>query len=227
MAPVPLAEIVDDACFRRSIQSGQRFVEEQNLRVSDERAGEGDALGLAAGDFACASSGEVLDSERLKNGGDALLLDCMGQVREPIFNVLSHAHVGKEREVLKYVSCAALRYRDVDALGAVEQCPIFDGDISSIGGGQAGYTIQQSCFARSRGTKQDRESRQSFERNLQNELRGKTLAEICLQLISLLGSSRNSALGLVYRCAIYVHSVLFYGVDDPGLAIQAINQCEK
>ena len=66
---IPLAQIVDDLRLGRGIERGQRFVEQQNGGIGDERSGQSGALAFSPGNLSRVAPREVRDSKCLKNGG--------------------------------------------------------------------------------------------------------------------------------------------------------------
>ncbi len=56
---VPGAQVFEDGAAQGGIEAGERFVEEQDARTSDQGAGEGDALLFAAGKFRRAASQQI------------------------------------------------------------------------------------------------------------------------------------------------------------------------
>ena len=85
------------------VEGAEGLVEQQGLRLDDGRAGEGDALALAAGELRRPAIRERLEAhagERL----ECALRTCL--LRHPadaqaVGDVLDHGHVGEERVVLK------------------------------------------------------------------------------------------------------------------------------
>ena len=67
-----LAQLASHLRLRVRVECGERLVEQQHRRVSRERAGEGDALLLAAGELARIRAGEVRDVKALEQLVDAL-----------------------------------------------------------------------------------------------------------------------------------------------------------
>ena len=55
------------------VERAERLVEQQRARAVDQRAGERDALGLAAGELAGLAVGEVAELDELERVLDALL----------------------------------------------------------------------------------------------------------------------------------------------------------
>ena len=105
--PTPLLERPDEeahlfAELRVEVREG--LVEEENARLDDHRAGERDALLLAARELAGVALPEVAELHRLEDPGDALghlaLRDAPHL--EPEREVLPHRHVGEEGVVLEH-----------------------------------------------------------------------------------------------------------------------------
>lgn len=68
---VGLEDDVFDEADVVGVEVGGGFVEEEELGLEDEGAGEGDALGFAAGEFGGGLVGEVEEAEAVEDGGDA------------------------------------------------------------------------------------------------------------------------------------------------------------
>ena len=90
---VPFAKIIDDLSFCGCVESSQRLVEQQNLRVSHERASERGALALAARNFAHIAPRQRRDAECFKNRPHALRALCMRKVSQTVSDVLCDCHV--------------------------------------------------------------------------------------------------------------------------------------
>lgn len=104
--PAELREVpaqgVPDVGPGRLVEGGERFVQQQEARAGRQRAGQGDPLGLTAGELAGLAVGQVADAEPVQPGlrrapglraGDA-----MGA--EPVRRVGQGAQVREERAVL-------------------------------------------------------------------------------------------------------------------------------
>ena len=85
------------------VERAERLVEQQHLRAVDDRAGERDALALAAGELrrlAVLVRREPDELERLGGAAAALGLLDLGDL-EPVLDVLADRHVREQRVVLE------------------------------------------------------------------------------------------------------------------------------
>src|SRR5215472_2563694 len=63
----PLFEVADDGLLQLIVQCGEGFVEQQQARICDEGASQGDALTLAAGNFGRPVPCQMSDVKALQN----------------------------------------------------------------------------------------------------------------------------------------------------------------
>jgi hypothetical protein len=90
--------------FELGVQVGHRLVEQEHVRVLDERAAQRDTLLLAAGEFGghlLQLFGDLEGLGGLVDGGVALGLGDAGDF-QPVGDVLPHGHVGVERDGLEH-----------------------------------------------------------------------------------------------------------------------------
>ena len=83
------------------IESGERFVEEQKLRLAHEGAGEGHAVLWSAGEARGHAAGEAIEPEPVHGFANARLTGRTRQISQPAGNVPEHGEVGKERVILE------------------------------------------------------------------------------------------------------------------------------
>ena len=78
-------ELEVEALTRHLVECAERLVEQQDLRLHDERAGDGDALAHAAGELRRAGVLEALESDEADQVGNGVLrnLDARDLEREP------------------------------------------------------------------------------------------------------------------------------------------------
>src|SRR5437762_3386632 len=81
------------------------------------------------------------------------------QMRDSVEDILFYGHVRKEREALQYVSDAALRDRDIDSLGGIEERAGTDRNSPFVWSGEAGDTVEQRGLSGAGGSEQDGEAR--------------------------------------------------------------------
>ena len=135
------------------VEVGERLVEEEDLRLADDRAAEGDALPLAAGELAGAAIEHAGDAEGLGGVGGAAF--DLGPRRAAHLQaegeVLPDGHVGVEGVVLedhRDVAMAGLDF--VDA--AVADADFAGGDLL-----KPGEHAQRGALAAARGADEDDE----------------------------------------------------------------------
>ena len=107
----------------RGIEVGQRLVEEESLRLAHDRPADGDALALAAGEFA---RPPVEIGREVEDGGGLrhLLVDFGARAPGHLQSegdVVAHAHMRVERVGLEDHRQAALRRRRRDDIDAVDE----------------------------------------------------------------------------------------------------------
>ena len=132
------------------VERAERLVEQQHARLVDERAGDGDALLLTAGELGHVAVGVVLKAYQTQHTHDLLrdnilrlLLD--GQAEG---DVVVDVHVREERVFLEYGVDLALVGRDVHDVLAVKE------DLALGGLQEAAEDAQQRRFAAAGGTEQ-------------------------------------------------------------------------
>ena len=132
------------------VERAERLVEQQHARLVDERAGDGDALLLTAGELGHVAVGVVLKAYQTQHTHDLLgdnvlrlLLD--GQAEG---DVVVDVHVREERVFLEHGVDLALVGRDVHDILAVEE------DLALGGLQEAAEDAQQRRLAAAGGTEQ-------------------------------------------------------------------------
>src|SRR5262249_7714439 len=103
-APVELLELLARSRAQLRVQVGQRLVEEEHRRLAHDRAGEGDALPLAAGQLARLAVEQALDAEQAGGPLHLLAVLVLGHALrlQRKGDVLVHAEVGVERVALEH-----------------------------------------------------------------------------------------------------------------------------
>ena len=104
------ADLALDACELRlqflaqaAVQARQRFVEEEDTRLRDERAGEGDPLALPAAERRRVTLAEPTETDEVEHVGHptVALVAVDARPGQPVGDVLADAHVGEQHEVLE------------------------------------------------------------------------------------------------------------------------------
>ncbi|MNZ92751.1 hypothetical protein D3C78_1117860 [compost metagenome] len=145
-----LAHLVAEAAAQLDVEVGEGLVEQQQARLRRQRAGQGHALLLAAGQFmgiALAQGAEIDQLEHL--GGDALAL---GVLADAEGDVLGHRQVREQRVVLEHHADAAL-FRGEGVAGAGNHLA-GQLDAALLHGFEAGDGAQGGGLAAARGAEQ-------------------------------------------------------------------------
>ncbi|CCK17660.1 hypothetical protein BN136_3670 [Cronobacter universalis NCTC 9529] len=102
------------------IERAERFVEQQHARLVHQRAGDGDALALAAGElrrFTRMGKAERHPLQRLAGAGQPrFFIDAFDH--QPVGDVLQHRHMRKQRVILKHRVNVALPRRQLAGFAA-------------------------------------------------------------------------------------------------------------
>ena len=132
------------------VERAKRLIEQQHARLVDERAGDGDALLLAAGKLGHVAVGVVLKAHKAQHTHD-LLLDNVLRLfleRQAEGDVVVNVHVGEESVLLEDGVDLALVGRDADDVLAVEE------DLALARLQKAAENAQKRRFAAARGAEQ-------------------------------------------------------------------------
>ncbi|MNM93008.1 hypothetical protein D3C81_1053680 [compost metagenome] len=118
------------------VQRRQRFIEQQHRRLWRQRAGQGDALLLAAGQLGRLAPRQVFHLHQRQHladpRGNRLALHALHLQAEG--DVLRHAHVREQRVALEHgIDAPAVRRQVVDPLAADED--VAAGDVLETGDG--------------------------------------------------------------------------------------------
>ena len=107
---------------QRRVEIGERLVEQEDFRVADDRAPDGDALPLAARQLPRASCQQVFDLQRRRHFPDAPidLLATKAHETEAEADVLGGRHVGEERVGLEDHGDFTLRGRDARDVAVID-----------------------------------------------------------------------------------------------------------
>ena len=132
------------------VERAERLVQQQHLRLDRQRAGQRDALALAAGELVRIAVGEPVELHQLQQL-EHLAPDLLGgrPLRAPLHpqaegDVLEHRHVPEQRVVLEHEADLALAHVAVGRVLAVEQ------HAAAVGRLQAGDDAQQRGLAAAR-----------------------------------------------------------------------------
>ena len=103
-----------------AVQSRERFVEQQNARLENERSGDGHALLLTAGKFVDALVQMLSQSQKINQFIDFLGSGCGRVVAKTVDDVVVGVQVREQRKVLEHDVEAALLHRHIREVLAVE-----------------------------------------------------------------------------------------------------------
>jgi hypothetical protein len=153
-SPPPLAQPAAQVLADLRVERAERLVEEQDARLDGERAGERDALALAARELRGIAVGEARQPDQVEQLADAALdlrrrrpLRALSRV-QPVGDVVGHAHVLEQRVVLEHEPDRALLHRQEGGVVAAEQ------DAAAVRRVEPGDDAQQRRLARARGAEQ-------------------------------------------------------------------------
>ena len=153
-AALQLLELGAHALAQLGVEIGQRLVEQQDRRLDHQRAGERDALLLAAGQLvrvAALEPGEIDQRQRLLDLPARRGRRNLAQL-EPEHDVLEHVLVRPHRVVLEHHAHAARLRRH--HRGGRRQRPAVDLDRALVGRDVAGDQAQGRGLAAARGAEQ-------------------------------------------------------------------------
>ena len=173
-------------CAKHRVEAGGGLVEQQQLRLADQRARDAAALALAAGNLVRTPSGCVFQAEFLQHVVDAPV---PLQARPPFRGegqILTQRHVRKQGVVLKHITAIAFLRRQMDSRGGVVKDVVFEQDAAFVGLHESGDGIEHQRFAGAAGAEEHRDAGGGGEFEIQREARGigsrsERFAEPCLQ----------------------------------------------
>src|SRR5262249_34567636 len=141
------------------VQPLSRFVQQKQLRLSDQRTRDRTALFLASGNFVRTAARGVLKMEAVDHFVHAAMTLQPGLALGGEREIFAQRHVRKQGVILKHVSAVAVLRRKVDARGAVEQDLVVEKNAAFVGWNESGDGIEGQGLARAARAKQNRDSR--------------------------------------------------------------------
>ena len=122
-ARLDLLELELHLLAQLEVERAERLVEQQRRRLVDERAREGDALLLAAGELSRLALLHALEAHRAQRGRDARahVVTAHALDAQPERDVLEHAHVREQRVRLEHHVDVPLGRRHVRDVAAAQQ----------------------------------------------------------------------------------------------------------
>ena len=149
-----LADDLQDLAGQLWVEGGGGLVEEQDLRLHGQRAGDGYALLLSAGELVgvrVLAVGKAHLLQKLPRVGVDLVLRALLDQNRGLGDVLQHGVVGKEVEVLKHQAEGGLDAAQLGAAG-VDGLAVYvtSGILAQIGQVAAVHGLQQRGAAQQR-----------------------------------------------------------------------------
>ena len=184
LAPEALEQIAHfdlQRVAQMSVQGGEGLVQQQELRIVDQDARQGDALLLPAGQLGGFSLLQPLQPHHAQHLPQPLLLH--GAVLFPVQtaeDVLRHRHVGKKRVVLEQIAHAALLRRQVDPRLRIEKHTPVERDAPLVRLLDAGDALERHALAAAGGAEQRGDAVFRREGHVQREA-AEPFADIDLQ----------------------------------------------
>jgi hypothetical protein len=167
--PVPDAQVVENPRLRRVVERRERLVEQQRIRIGHQRPRERRALPLAARDCARLARAQIRDAERREDRiGSPLRLGAI-QMRDPVLDVLEHAEMREQREILRDVADPAPGRGKVDAARRIEQSALPHRDAAVLRPEQSGNPAQHRRLAAAGRAEQDGDAGRRRKRHVQVE----------------------------------------------------------
>src|SRR3954469_12778790 len=114
MLLVPRPHVLDNFRLGDGVERGQWFVKKKNRRVDHQCTSQSNALALSARNFGWLAQTQMGDAQGIQNSGTALLPLLAIKVEEAVFNIVQHAQVGKQSQVLKHVANFSQVRRNTD-----------------------------------------------------------------------------------------------------------------
>ena len=134
---------IRSAIWTRDVEAGEGLVEQQHVGVGGQRPGDGDPLGLAAGELARLAVGEVADAEAVQPvAGERLPRPprLTPRARGPKATLSRARQVGEEQLALEDQPDLALADRGLQQVGVAQPGVALAGD-------EAGQRVQQGGLA--------------------------------------------------------------------------------
>ncbi len=153
------------------VQRGERLVEQQCAGIRGERAREGDALLLAAGELMRVQTrlrGEAVRGKQRRGLFGAEF--AVAHVHQARFDVLCRGHGRKQRVVLKQIPDAAPLRRQVDAAPGIEQHRAVELDMPAVRPDDAGNAAQRQALAGAGRAEQAQHAAVCRERDVQRKV---------------------------------------------------------
>ena len=169
------AERGADRAAGARVERGERFVEQERAWLGRERAGERDALALAAGKALGQLALDVRDAQLIEQLERALCAICCRfsrrAAREREGDVVARGEVREERIVLRDVAEAAPLRREVDPGVAVEQHLAAELDAAAFWSERAEQQLEHAALAGAARARERERAGADLELDLQRDRR--------------------------------------------------------
>jgi len=142
------AQVVAQAPAQVGVEAGEGFVEQQQVGARCQRAGQRDALLLAAGEFVRIAIGQAVEADQRQRLKHARRARAAVQAVQAESDVVGDRKVGEQRQVLEHEAQAALLRRQRQRIAAAQP------KLAGIGGVEAGDGAQQGGLAAAAGAQQ-------------------------------------------------------------------------
>src|SRR5690348_13688773 len=152
---------------RFAVQIGQRFVQQQGLRLAQQRAADRDAPDLAAGKLAGSAFQERGQFQQVHHVVERMLRGCM---RHAVTEVVANTQVREQPRVLKHHAQIAMRGWQVDVRVAIEQRTVVDRDAPPTWVQQPRDREQGGSLAAAGRAEQRQRARRRLQREIQRKL---------------------------------------------------------
>ena len=164
-------QIGNDPCLQRRVQTGQRFVEQKQLRRGEQCAGKGDALFFAAGKLRHAARNQRRDFQNIRDVLETeKRVNCFAGFAA-VKQILPDRQMRKQRQVLRHVTDAARTSRRKNFLRSIGQHAVIELNKSRGRAAQAGDEIEQGRLARARRAENGGDAAVDFKVHCQREVR--------------------------------------------------------
>jgi hypothetical protein len=137
------------------VEGGERFVQQQEFGLTDEGAGESDALLLASGDGGGTAGSKRRDTEAFENFIHAGIALVGREIEESVFDIAADGEMREEGRLLREVSDAALADGDVLSGFTGEESALAKRDAAAGRTAESGDAVKHGGFTGSRGAEED------------------------------------------------------------------------
>src|SRR2546425_6814094 len=141
------SEIWKNFCFQLRVKAGQRFVQQQQARRSEQRAGKRDTLLFAARKLCDTALNQRLNLQEFDDALESEQTIGVSTRFVSIEKILAHRQMREKRQILWNVADAPLTRRDRNALHSVGEHAAVEFDEGGLGATQSGHKVEQRSLA--------------------------------------------------------------------------------